>query len=157
MIHHIIQYLWLAILTVMLVSGIANGGADALLAKWLRRRWRKQLRPDPAADAVQPPLDARLHEARANSGGKHRSVALAWHVDGEGDNRVVWHNGRTGGSSSVIAFAPARGIGVVVLSNAASSVDALGLRILHHAHWLAGRNDPGTGLPDRVQTIPEPG
>lgn len=46
MIHHIIQYLWLAILTVILVSGIANGGADALLAKRLRRRWRKQFRPD---------------------------------------------------------------------------------------------------------------
>lgn len=125
------------------------GGIHATLAgmtRWLQANMTEQ-----------PPLDARLHEARANSGGKHRSVALAWHVDGEGDNRVVWHNGRTGGSSTVIAFAPARGIGVVVLSNAASSVDALGLRILHHAHSLAGRNDPGTGLPDRVQTIPEPG
>lgn len=103
----------------------------------------------------QAPLDARLHEARENSGGRNRSIALGWHVDGEGDLRVVWHNGRTGGSSSVMAFAPARGIGVVVLSNSAASVDALGLRLLHMA--AAVREDqPGKPLPDRMQRIGEP-
>ena len=45
-------------------------------------------------------------------------------------DKILVVYGRTGGSSSVIAFAPARGIGVVALSNSASSVDALGLKIL---------------------------
>lgn len=83
--------------------------------------------------AQRAPLDARLHTARENSGGRNHGIALGWHVDGEGERRVVWHNGRTGGSSSVMAFAPARGIGVVVLGNSAASVDALGLRLLHAA------------------------
>lgn len=97
---------------------------------------------------VRAPLDARLHEPRANSAGRHRSVALGWHVDGAGDMRVVWHNGATGGSRSMIAFAPARGTGIVVLSNCAAGVDALGLELLRKA------DTPGnaeTGLPARLQ------
>lgn len=107
--------------------------------------------------AETAPLDARLHTARANSGGKHRSIALAWHVDGDGDRRVVWHNGQTGGSSSVIAFAPARGTGVVVLSNAAASVDELGLRILHYINTPNGDQGAGPTIPGRLQTIAEGG
>lgn len=99
--------------------------------------------------AERAPLDARLHVARANSGGKERSIALAWHVDGEGERRVVWHNGRTAGSSSVMAFAPAHGIGIVVLGNSAASVDALGLRLLHAAVAAATSG----ALPERMQHI----
>ncbi|HEX7370263.1 MAG TPA: serine hydrolase domain-containing protein [Rhodanobacteraceae bacterium] len=101
-----------------------------------------------------PPLDARLHIARENSGGRHRSMALAWHVDGEADRRVVWHNGRTGGSSAVIALAPAHGVGIVVLSNSAASVDALGMRLLHAA--VAGAEpQSGSAIPTRMQPINE--
>lgn len=102
--------------------------------------------------AERSPLDNRLHAARANSGGKHRSVALAWHVDGDGDRRVVWHNGRTGGSCGVIAFAPARGTGVVVLSNSAIGVDELGLRILRHIDTPANVVDEAT-LPAHMQPV----
>ncbi|HET8554211.1 MAG TPA: serine hydrolase domain-containing protein [Rhodanobacteraceae bacterium] len=97
---------------------------------------------------VRTPLDARLHEPRANSGGRHRSVALGWHVDGEGDMRVVWHNGGTGGSRSLIAFAPARGTGIVVLSNSAASVDALGLELLRKTNTP---HNAEIGLPTRLQ------
>lgn len=97
---------------------------------------------------VRTPLDARLHESRANSGGRHRSVALGWHVDGEDDMRVVWHNGGTGGSRSLIAFAPARGTGLVVLSNSAASVDALGLELLRKTNTP---DSAEVGLPARLQ------
>jgi CubicO group peptidase (beta-lactamase class C family) len=120
------------------------GGLHATLADMTR--WLQ------ANMAERSPLDARLHTARANSGGKHRSVALAWHVDGEGERRVVWHNGRTGGSSSLIAFAPARGTGVVVLSNSAASVDDLGLRILRHINTPANAVDRAP-LPAQTQPI----
>lgn len=123
------------------------GGLRASLAAMTR--WLQ------ANMAPQAPLDARLYTARENSGGRHRSIALGWHVDGDGERRVVWHNGRTGGSSSVMAFAPARGVGVVVLSNSAASVDALGLHLLHAAVAMPG-DQPGKPLPERMQRIGEP-
>lgn len=83
--------------------------------------------------AVAAPLDARLHAPRARAASAERRVALAWQVDGDGDGRVVWHNGRTGGSSSMIAFMPARRTGVVALSNSAAGVDALATGLLHRA------------------------
>ena len=122
------------------------GGVHSTLADMIR--WLH------ANLAEQRPLDARLHTARENSGGRNRSVALAWHVDGEGDRRVVWHNGRTGGSSSVIAFAPAHGTGVVVLANNSAGVDALGLRLLHAISTTGAATDPSP-LPTRIQTIAE--
>lgn len=118
-------------------GGIHSSLAD--MTRWLQANMTER-----------PPLDARLHTARANSGGRNRSVALGWHVDGEGDRRVVWHDGRTAGSAAVIAFAPTRGIGVVVLSNCAASVDALGLSLLH----AAATED--AGLPERTQRVDAP-
>jgi CubicO group peptidase (beta-lactamase class C family) len=100
--------------------------------------------------AVQAPLDARLHTVRADADRLHRGVALAWHVDGDGDRRVVWHNGRTGGSSAMIAFAPVLGTGVVVLSNSSASVDALALSLLKIATVTAGSR-LGDAPPGRVQ------
>lgn len=100
--------------------------------------------------AVTAPLDARLHEARANSGGKNRSVALGWHVDGAYEQRVIWHNGGTGGSRSFMAFAPARGSGIVVLSNSAVGVDQLSLRLLRQVNHDGGH----AALPEHMQNMP---
>jgi serine-type D-Ala-D-Ala carboxypeptidase/endopeptidase len=44
--------------------------------------------------------------------------------------RMLWHNGGTGGFRNFLAFVPDTKIGVVVLSNSARSVDAIGFRIL---------------------------
>jgi CubicO group peptidase (beta-lactamase class C family) len=58
-------------------------------------------------------------------------VGLFWHVLGARDDRViVWHNGMTGGCCAFIGFEPARQVGVVVLANAAASVDAWAVAIL---------------------------
>jgi D-alanyl-D-alanine-carboxypeptidase/D-alanyl-D-alanine-endopeptidase len=44
--------------------------------------------------------------------------------------RMLWHNGGTGGFRSFLGFVPDTKVGVVVLSNSARSVDAIGFRIL---------------------------
>jgi serine-type D-Ala-D-Ala carboxypeptidase/endopeptidase len=44
--------------------------------------------------------------------------------------RMLWHNGGTGGFRSFLGFVPDTRVGVVVLSNSARSVDAIGFRIL---------------------------
>lgn len=43
---------------------------------------------------------------------------------------MLFHNGGTGGFRSFVGFVPATHTAVVVLSNSAHSVDALGFRIL---------------------------
>lgn len=54
-------------------------------------------------------------------------VGLAWFVTEDG---VTWHNGGTGGFSSFIGLDRERGNAIVVLSNTATSVDALGMGLL---------------------------
>lgn len=78
------------------------------------------------------PVDERMHApvAPALPG---RRVALAWQISGDGDATLIWHNGATGGSRSFIGFLPTSGVGVVVLSAQAVSVDALGVRLLQLA------------------------
>jgi CubicO group peptidase (beta-lactamase class C family) len=44
--------------------------------------------------------------------------------------RMLWHNGGTGGFRSFLGFVPDTSVAVVVLSNSARSVDAIGFRIL---------------------------
>ena len=46
-------------------------------------------------------------------------IGLAWHLTRLGDRAVTWHNGMTGGFSSMIAFDPARKLGVAALANTA--------------------------------------
>lgn len=100
------------------------GGLRSSLADMTR--WLK------ANMTLRSSLGAALHEPRT-IGDRGNRVALAWQVAGEGNARVVWHNGSTGGSSSFIAFIPGRGIGVVVLSAQAVSVDRLGMHLLRMA------------------------
>lgn len=78
----------------------------------------------------QAPIDASLHTPRAGAGAAGRRIALGWQISGSGDTTAVWHNGATSGSRSLIAFAPAHRIGVIVMSSQAISVDALGMRLL---------------------------
>ena len=47
-------------------------------------------------------------------------VALAWHITTSNDNRIIWHNGMTGGYASYVAMVPASKFGLVGLSNTAS-------------------------------------
>jgi CubicO group peptidase (beta-lactamase class C family) len=58
-------------------------------------------------------------------------IGLGWLIAGEGERRVWWHNGATGGFRSFVGFCPATRTGVVVLtSNTANNPDALGMELL---------------------------
>jgi len=69
------------------------------------------------------------HSQRREMGPGGGQIAIAWHIQtGSG---FLWHNGGTGGYRSFAAFHPKRHVGVVVLSNTATSMlDALGLEII---------------------------
>lgn len=57
-------------------------------------------------------------------------IALAWHLTERRGRTIAWHNGRTGGFASMLAFDAQRGEGVVVLGNASIVVDDLAFHLL---------------------------
>ncbi|MDB5816123.1 MAG: ampH [Rhodocyclales bacterium] len=87
-------------------------------------------------DSSAAPLSAAMQEAhvpRHEAGSARMSVGLAWHIVKAPDREFVWHNGGTGGYQSFMGLDVQHHRGIVVLSNAANSVDDIGL------HWLDSR------------------
>jgi CubicO group peptidase (beta-lactamase class C family) len=87
------------------------------------------------------------HGSRATRG--RLEQGLGWvSLPLRGDaRRVLWHKGGTGSFRSFLGFVPDTGVGVVVLSNSARSVDAIGFRILES---ISGEPQPAAahGAPD---------
>ena len=79
----------------------------------------------PLKPAIEMALSAR--HARPNG-----QIALGWHIDGEGNDELVLHNGGTYGFTSFAAYNQSRQLGVVVLRNITNSPDAtqIGLQLL---------------------------
>jgi CubicO group peptidase (beta-lactamase class C family) len=78
------------------------------------------------------PLDGAMHLAqtpRADMDGQDR-VGFAWITRTTPKGQIVWHNGMTGGYASFVGFTADGTHGVVVLTDAASSVDDLGFAAL---------------------------
>jgi CubicO group peptidase (beta-lactamase class C family) len=57
-------------------------------------------------------------------------AAIGWHVATLHGVDIVFENGQTEGSRAFIGFAPKSRVGVVVLSNAANTIDDIGVHIL---------------------------
>jgi len=82
------------------------------------------------------------HEPRRPAG-DNNEVGLNWHILSIGDDRIVWHNGGTGGYRTFIGFDPAREVGVVVLTNSNEGADDIGFHLLNDAIPLAAAPKPG--------------
>lgn len=80
------------------------------------------------------------HEVRESAGGG--SVGLNWHVQVQGDDRTVWHNGGTAGFRTFAGFDSERGVGAVVLTNSAHSVDDIGFHLINNAVPLTPAPEP---------------
>jgi CubicO group peptidase (beta-lactamase class C family) len=58
-------------------------------------------------------------------------IGLAWQISTEDGQKIVWHNGMTGGYASYLALVPEKKRGIVVLANTATgAVDELGNDLL---------------------------
>ncbi|MGQ8338008.1 serine hydrolase domain-containing protein [Sunxiuqinia sp. A32] len=64
-------------------------------------------------------------------------VGLGWHTMVFDDSAIIWHNGGTGGYRTFAGFVKDGDKGVVVLSNSNTSVDDIGIHILHEASPLS--------------------
>ncbi|MDX1874623.1 serine hydrolase domain-containing protein [Mycolicibacterium sp. 120266] len=74
----------------------------------------------PGRTALDPRWDA--------DGGSR--VGYAWFTDRVADVDIVWHNGATGGFSSMLALDRAGAAAAVILANTAVAVDEIALRLL---------------------------
>jgi hypothetical protein len=70
------------------------------------------------------------------------SVGLNWHILASGADRVVWHNGGTGGYRTFIGFDPEREVGAVVLTNSSHGADDIGFHLINSAIPLAPAPEP---------------
>ncbi|HSD31271.1 MAG TPA: serine hydrolase [Gemmatimonadales bacterium] len=85
-------------------------------------------------DSSRGPLARPLHEthiSRHAAGSPTMTIGLAWHILARpGGGSIVWHNGGTGGYRSFAGFDPARGVGVVLLTNSVVGADDIGFHLL---------------------------
>ncbi len=76
---------------------------------------------------INPAMQLAHQEAYVNTDSTF-NIGLGWHYENKGN--VVWHNGRTGGYTSFTGFVEGSKKGVIVLSNAAENMNALGFHLL---------------------------
>ena len=106
-------------------GGVYSSARD--MVAYLQAYMFKPLRPYALAIKPQRPL----------APGSDIHIGLAWLLQQQQGLSYAWHSGQTGGYTSYAAFTTDGKRGVVVLTNTARSVDALGLSALL----------PGTPLP----------
>jgi CubicO group peptidase (beta-lactamase class C family) len=96
-------------------------------------------------DSSDAPVSRALRDARRMrrpAAPPSLDIGLGWLISHHGGRDFVWHNGETGGYHTFIGFEPARRVGVVVLSNSASSIDDIGIHLLDEQAPLAGGAAP---------------
>lgn len=106
-------------------GGVYSSARDMI--SYLQAYMFKPLRPFALAIKPQRPVAAK----------SDTSIGLAWLLEQQQGRSYAWHSGQTGGYASYAAFTTDGKRGVVVLTNTARDVDALGLSTLL----------PGTPLP----------
>jgi serine-type D-Ala-D-Ala carboxypeptidase/endopeptidase len=105
------------------LGALAGAGALYSTAADLARLLQACLTP--AASPLGPAIRATLTPRQPIPGGE---IGLAWHYARHGE--VIWHNGMTGGFSAMVAFAPARSLGVAALANSAGPPSPLDQTVL---------------------------
>jgi CubicO group peptidase (beta-lactamase class C family) len=81
-----------------------------------------------------------LHTPQRLTNNWQGAVGLGWHVQPSSQyGDIVWHNGGMDGFRSYLGFAPARGVGIVILTNCGKSVDQLGRWLLDEAVFAYGQ------------------
>src|SRR5690625_1204619 len=111
-------------------SGMAGvGGVRATLSDMVA--W-VQAQIDPDTDTLIGRAIALTHENVEVA--EPLAEGMGWFIRGEGEGRTLWHEGGTGGFSSLVAFQPASKRGVVVLADTAltdtGGLGELGMHLL---------------------------
>lgn len=76
------------------------------------------------------PAMKRMQEPLGTTDVPNTQIGIAWHITDRDGRRIIWHNGQTAGFHSCVAFDPTNKAGVVLLANAAASLDPLAFRLI---------------------------
>lgn len=129
------------------IPGLAGAGALRSSAKDMLRFLAGNL--GLVETKISPAMQL-SHQGRSPAGSSEMSVALCWHVDTRADTEIIWHNGGTGGYRTFCGFAPAKKLGVVILSNSTDSPDDVGLHALDPKYGLKERSKGTIALASKV-------
>lgn len=66
------------------------------------------------------------HQPRLDIGRNNMKIGLGWHIR----NKIIWHNGGTGGFRTFAGFEPEKKMAVVILTNSAVGADDLGFYLM---------------------------
>lgn len=88
------------------------------------------------------PAMQKAHAMQKATGSPNLSMGLGWHILSNFGTEIIWHNGGTRGYHSFVGFDKKKGLGVVVLSNSANSIDDIGLHLLESSYPLAKFEPP---------------
>jgi CubicO group peptidase (beta-lactamase class C family) len=66
------------------------------------------------------------HQPRMDAGRNNVKIGLGWHIR----NKIIWHNGGTGGFRTFAGFEPEKKMAVVVLTNSGMGADDLGFHMM---------------------------
>ena len=75
---------------------------------------------------------------RRPAGAPGMEIAYAWHIQTQGGNSIIWHNGGTGGYRTYMGYNPKTRVGVVVLANISTPAggDDIGRHLLDLSYPL---------------------
>ncbi|HZV36486.1 MAG TPA: serine hydrolase [Verrucomicrobiae bacterium] len=79
---------------------------------------------------------------RHKAGSPDVRIGLGWHIISKYDEKLVWHNGATGGYHAFAGFDRKLQRGVVVLANSVNSIDDIGFHLLEAKYPLANIEPP---------------
>ena len=114
-----------------------SGGLSAPLED-MTRFLSEAMEATETEDASDPPLTATL--ATHWSDEESEASGLGWVISEREGERIIWHNGRTGGFYSYVGFMPECGRGVAFLSNASHAGDAFATNLLRGTYEVPGRD-----------------
>ncbi len=66
------------------------------------------------------------HQARLDIGRNNMKIGLGWHIR----NKIIWHNGGTGGFRTFAGYEPDKKMAVVILTNSTVGADDLGFHLM---------------------------
>ncbi|MBN1224608.1 MAG: beta-lactamase family protein [Candidatus Aminicenantes bacterium] len=113
-------------------AGAIRSTADDMLAFLYANMGLKQTELLPAMEMA--------HEPRVDAG-EDMHVGLGWHIRDNGQTKIVWHNGGTGGYRTFAGFVKDKKIGVIVLSNMNIGQDDIGFHLLDNSYKLKSVED----------------
>jgi D-alanyl-D-alanine-carboxypeptidase/D-alanyl-D-alanine-endopeptidase len=83
--------------------------------------------------AAGSPLEEAMrdsHDIRGSLDG-NVEIGLNWFIMPAGEDKVIWHNGGTGGYYAFIGFDADRGVGAIVLTNSSHDTGDIGLHLIN--------------------------